>query len=359
MKDINGFQMLRPCGQCLACRLNYAKTWSIRAQYEAMCWPHNVFATFTYSPECLPEDRSVHVDEAQKLLKRIRKHSSSDLIRYMISGEYGDLNFRPHYHALLFNVDKFNDPLFYNLSYDRKCKGYWCECKAWDKGFVFLGDVNVDTANYVAKYVVKKQVGKNAEDYYSSRGIDREFMRCSTGSRKDGLGGLGLCYYRQHAERFKSLGYCEIKGQKFAIPRYFTEKDDEATIIRRKYSKYHLSSFDMCQLTRVKDMNDIIPSIQYIMECKGLKVPDDVYLLDPCEVAADAHLFDKLCMYKGCFNEITYKVTQKRQVDEVCKKWDIPENDFAKIETALFSEKKQRELNMKAKYSLYNKRSVG
>lgn len=41
--------ILVPCGQCIACRLNKARQWSIRCMHEARYHSDNAFVTLTYT----------------------------------------------------------------------------------------------------------------------------------------------------------------------------------------------------------------------------------------------------------------------------------------------------------------------
>lgn len=82
-------------------------------------------------------------------------------------GEYGDENLRPHYHLILFNV-AFNDELPVahgpNGAVYRDSKILH---DTWGKGFTQIGDVNMQTCAYVARYVLKKVTGNAAEEHYS------------------------------------------------------------------------------------------------------------------------------------------------------------------------------------------------
>ena len=62
-----------PCGQCIACRLNYAKFWSIRMMQELRKHDAACFATLTYDDEHLPDDHILHKEDLQNFWKRLRK----------------------------------------------------------------------------------------------------------------------------------------------------------------------------------------------------------------------------------------------------------------------------------------------
>lgn len=124
------------CGQCLPCRINRQRQITIRGLLEAGEHSESVFGTFTYDDKHLPGSGSVSVREAQLLLKRLREHCGP--LRYIVCGEYGERNWRPHYHAILFGV--------------RDGPGV---AKAWGKGYVHCSGVGPESIAYVAGYCLK------------------------------------------------------------------------------------------------------------------------------------------------------------------------------------------------------------
>ena len=224
-----------PCGQCLACRLNYARMWSIRIIHESQLYYRNVFATLTYNDDNLPEDKSLSKRALQLFLKRLRKSLSPRKIRYFAVGEYGGKFGRPHYHAILFNVSKRD------LEVVRSC---------WPFGFVRLDTVTVDSANYVAKYSVKKLRGEKGREYYLSHGIIPEFSIMS--SRP----GIGYDYMRLHESSFRNRKYVVSKGVKYSLPRYYDQKifgDD----VDRKVEKLTYSAEKVLDLKRQCQENHV------------------------------------------------------------------------------------------------------
>lgn len=94
-----------PCNECVGCRLEKARQWAMRCVDEASLYPENSFITLTFSDEVLAK-RGVSLDKRdfQLFMKRLRKFTGGQMIRYFHCGEYGAKTFRPHYHALLFNL---------------------------------------------------------------------------------------------------------------------------------------------------------------------------------------------------------------------------------------------------------------
>lgn len=183
-----------PCGQCIGCRLERSRQWALRCMHEASLYERNCFLTLTYSDEFLPADGSLRFRDFQLFMKRLRFEFGSG-IRFFHCGEYGDVNLRPHYHALLFNFD-FDDKRLHAAGAD----GHRLYVSAtldrlWPLGFGVIGSVTFDSAAYVARYCVKKVTGSAAADHYAGRAPEYATM-----SRRPGI---GAGWY----ERFKADVY--------------------------------------------------------------------------------------------------------------------------------------------------------
>lgn len=155
-----------PCGQCIGCRLERARQWGVRCMHEAKFWPVNSYVTLTYADEWLPIAGSLSLRDVQLFMKRLRKWHGGR-VRFFLAGEYGDLNMRPHYHALLFNVgfrdrkvwqdNKRGEPLYVSEQLSR----------LWPLGHVSVGEVTFDSAVYCAKYALKRVNGEKQADHYT------------------------------------------------------------------------------------------------------------------------------------------------------------------------------------------------
>lgn len=124
----------------------------------------NCFITLTYSDENLPLDRSLSKRDFQLFMKRLRKSIAPLKVRFFAGGEYGDLNARPHYHALLFGYD-FPDKKFHKHSAGKPLYTSQALEKLWPNGFALIGDVTFESAAYVASYCHKKLTGTMAALY--------------------------------------------------------------------------------------------------------------------------------------------------------------------------------------------------
>ena len=173
-----------PCGKCIGCRLARSRQWAVRCVHEASLHDANAFVTLTYSPEYLPSDGCLSVDVLQRFFKRLRKALSGVKLRYFACGEYGEMYNRPHYHFILFGYDFRDDRvLLRNTPYGALYISPLLS-RVWPYGFSSIGSVTFHSAAYVARYVTKKRLGKDASSFYLEKGLTPEFV---TMSRRPGI----------------------------------------------------------------------------------------------------------------------------------------------------------------------------
>lgn len=143
---------LVPCAKCLHCRINQKRIWVSRLELERFLHKDACFATLTYSDDSGHGGQLVpkHV---QDWLKRLRASIQPKKIRFFLVGEYGLQTARPHYHALLFGIDRW-------LAGGVDGRSGLVQ-STWNHGFTYVGDFNHDTAAYVCGYVLKKLTQKN------------------------------------------------------------------------------------------------------------------------------------------------------------------------------------------------------
>lgn len=168
------------CSRCIGCRLERSRQWAIRCVYEAQLHEANSFITLTYR-----DDQLIHGGNAYGTLyprhlelfwKRLRKWYDKP-IRYFACGEYGDKSHRPHYHACVFGLD-FPDQKLWSSKGGINLYTSDALDRLWSHGMCTIGDVNFESAAYVARYIVKKRLGQDA-DSYLKEGIEPEFVRMS------------------------------------------------------------------------------------------------------------------------------------------------------------------------------------
>lgn len=253
-----------PCGKCIECRLAYSRQWADRCLLEMKQHDKSYFVTFTYNNEHLRKsefvDKSTGVVNSiptlmkrdfQLMMKRLRKDYKayleknhldeylSDKIRFFAAGEYGDQTHRPHYHAIIFGLHLFDLEFYMNSKlgfpyYKSQFMQYvWSErdsnvvdlmdfkkCKDARRqiGYVVIAPATWETCAYTARYILKKQKGKDAE-IYENLGIEPEF---SLMSRKPGI---GRDYFDQRGLDMFEYDFVSIDtpegGKKIYPNRYF------------------------------------------------------------------------------------------------------------------------------------------
>ena len=158
---VDGRYLEIPCGQCIGCRLDRTSNWASRFMCESLMHESNWFATLTYKEESCPRDGGLRYADVQAAWKRLSYYQR---VRHGTCGEYGSVNLRPHYHAILFGL-RLDDvepwrksPAGHQLFRSRSF-----EERIWPHGNAEFGSVSYDSCAYVAAYCVKKVTGKAAE----------------------------------------------------------------------------------------------------------------------------------------------------------------------------------------------------
>lgn len=188
------------------------------------------FITLTYDQEHVPADGSVDVSHWQKFAKRVRKALGP--FRFYHCGEYGELNKRPHYHALLFGLDFSFDRQALRTPREQQLYTSPTLASLWGQGQVSMGDLTFESAAYVARYCMKKLGGDLADKEYER--FDSQTGEVwsvrppyTTMSRRPGIGSAWL-------DRFKSDVYAEdevvSRGRRYKPPRYYDSKLPEGEL---------------------------------------------------------------------------------------------------------------------------------
>lgn len=250
-----------PCGQCLACRINRRRLWCHRIQLEMLNHSLNSFVTLTYSDENLPRtpkrpSYTLSPPHLRNFLKRLRHISDPVKLRYYAVGEYGDETQRPHYHLALFG---YSGCTWGKSRYSRTKLQCCTPCDtvrdAWGLGHIFIGELNQQSAQYVAGYVVKKMTQPTDTRL---NGRYPEFCRMSLRP------GIGAHIIDDYASTLLELDYTEIDvpsglrhGSKiWPIGRYLK---------RRLRSRIGLSP-ETPQLAKDQTFNEMQPLRQYAFD---------------------------------------------------------------------------------------------
>lgn len=222
------------CGQCIGCRIDKSKEWAARIVHEQQMHEENCFITLTYDKENLPHDGSLNKTHFQKFMKRLRKHFNEKKIRYFHCGEYGEKNYRPHYHACIFGVD-FHDRIPYSVSNNIVVFESELLAQIWGNGFCTVGELNYQSAAYTARYVLKKVNGSMADQHYERCDVhtgeifkvEPEYITMSLGREKgEGIGGP---FYKKYETDFFPSDECPVPGRGVykRIPRYYERLYEE------------------------------------------------------------------------------------------------------------------------------------
>lgn len=245
-----------PCGRCRGCRIDHARDWALRCVHESQLHEENCFITLTYNDENLPKDGSVSSKDVRLFLRRLRYEYQDNEIRFYGCAEYGETCKecglsrplckckvfipalgRPHYHILLFGFD-FGDKEFHHVEYKKGCsritagnsyKVYISKAleSIWKKGFCLVGEVNLQSAGYVARYIGKKIGGEMALGHYN--GLSPEF---SLMSRKPGIASEWIMKYMYDVY---PKDFTTVNGRKFQPPRYY-----DCKLMRHDWDMYLL-----------------------------------------------------------------------------------------------------------------------
>lgn len=197
-----------PCGRCPACRQKERNAWSFRVQQEQWSSDSSLFITLTYSDEYLPKNSRglATLDKRQLInyIKRIRKYQPK--VRYFAVGEYGGKTKRPHYHAVLFNVNR-------ELAIEK-----------WSNdgnpiGHTFCVHGNDATIHYVTKYLVGDDLLYN-RNTFKENNQQTPFRIMSKG--------LGKAYVNEKTIKYhndsKQIYTLAKGGSKVPLPRWIRQK---------------------------------------------------------------------------------------------------------------------------------------
>lgn len=277
------------CGYCRNCLINKREEWAVRLTHEWKYWNKAAFVTLTYSDKNLPDNCSIRKADLQNYFHYLRQDErlKDREIKYFACGEYGDqggevldgpykglfIN-RPHYHAIIFGLDPFDDD-------DRKIiSDNWTKCERYifNKKLGLHGEwldgqaidyVTPDNINYVCGYVEKKLIGPLQDEKYTSKGLTPPFSLCSLG--------LGKRYCLEHRKQILDLCYVQRKGHILPIPRQYKKwlgvdsvallspyenARDERHANEKKNYKRELYNFDKIYSKAQEEVNKKFPDIE-------------------------------------------------------------------------------------------------
>lgn len=261
----------------MPCVILRARTWQHRILLEANENTDNCFCNLTYRDEALPRSGSglptLEPEDLRNFNKRLRtafKKKYNRTFRFYAVGEYGDDNFRPHYHLALFG---FPSCAFINSRYSKLRTDCCPSCDlvrdTWGLGQIFLGTLEAASAGYVASYVTKKMTRND-----DPRLLDRhpEFSRQSNGGGKSRKGGLGAGFMHDYASALIQFNLEETaQGDVPSTLRHGKREMPLGRYLRRKLrtlvgkepnAPYTLPDADMLALQQAAQRSKTLPSLK-------------------------------------------------------------------------------------------------
>lgn len=216
-----------PCGKCIACQNNRRSSWVLRNRYQNLHSESSIFVTLTYSDENIPltknQEFTLDYEDVKKFMKRLRKKFPDSSLKYFLCGEYGSHTFRPHYHAIIYNL-----PLLTNgkdfIEYYNKIIA-----DTWSLGHVTSSVVTDARIGYITKYIIKSDEDRKK---YQESEIKHPKLLVSRGI------GEGL-----EARVSSQSGTLRFFGRSYCVPRYVADKFEEACSGRAAEFKRNRAEF--------------------------------------------------------------------------------------------------------------------
>jgi len=211
------------CGKCLKCLIKRKAQWSYRLVEELNNSFSAYFVTLTYADKYLtltefgntinPGDHKQFIENLKEYetpeMLNYRPYSTEEIFRkdngisehgklkYYGVSEYGGKTGRSHWHYILFNI---RDTASISM--------------AWNFGRIQIDECNINTIDYVLKYMVKDHTGED----YENRIKEKSYMSK----------GLGLSAITKQMETYIKAPDANLvlnqRGQKVALPRYYNKK---------------------------------------------------------------------------------------------------------------------------------------
>lgn len=215
-----------PCGKCVKCLKRRANHWTFRLSQELKHATSACFLTLTYEQAPITDNGlpTLVKSDFQKFMKRLRKKSRSSL-KYYACGEYGTRTQRPHYHMILFNLEKH----LINLE---------TITSIWAHGHIDVKPVQMACIAYVTGYVVKGKF-ERLDPCKETGLLDDRLPEFSLMSKK-----LGMSFLTPQMHRYlvnTMTGCVVLEGGRIqSLPRYFRDKvfsKMERKLIAEEYAR--------------------------------------------------------------------------------------------------------------------------
>lgn len=196
-----------PCGRCLECRRLRINSWYVRLIAQKSVSISAGFVTLTIDPDAMDYSDNglftLDYHRYQSFIKRLRKvdQDPEHPIKYFAVGEYGSKTYRPHFHAIIFNVNNWQNV-----------------ANCWGHGHVHKGDVTDASIFYTLKYALKSVGRPRGRDPDDDRAPEKALMSK----------GLGLSFLTpemiKHYKDDVSRPVTMLGNKKIGLPRYYRDK---------------------------------------------------------------------------------------------------------------------------------------
>ncbi len=217
-----------PCGKCPKCRRDRQNAWVHRLTAEQKDSKSSAFITLTYEdpPLSFNGHQTLNPKHLTNFWKRLRKqnfvNNESDKIKYFAVGEYGTKFLRPHYHAIVYNI---NPKL---LQHNDKIQ------QIWSHGSVDIAQSSPASQRYTIGYIMHDTWQPTQDDDDRTPQFQRQ-------SKNLGLGYLTPSMVAYHIAHQLPI-ITQPGGKILKMPRYYKEKifsKNERKKMAEEYQKVH------------------------------------------------------------------------------------------------------------------------
>ena len=140
-----------------------------------------------------------------------------------MAGEYGENFGRPHFHACIFGYDFHDKKLWKRTPAGSKLYRSADLETLWPFGYSSVGDVNFESAAYVARYIMKKITGKKSDEHYTE--INQEsgeiVKRVPEFNKMSLKPGIGAEWYKKFKSDVYPHDYVVVRGKKMKPPKAY------------------------------------------------------------------------------------------------------------------------------------------
>lgn len=198
--------------------------------------PDSMFLTLTYDNENIPTTGSLVHQDFRDFMKRYRRNLEyrgyDHKIKYVMCGEYGQETDiygnptgglgRPHYHACILGHSYLHTPELELVKCNQGNPLYTHPEmeNLWGKGHISIGTLTFESAAYVARYIMKKVTGEDADSHYERTSpTTGEIVRLKS-EYVVWSNGIGRTWYEKYKNDLRK-DFLTLNGNKYKPPKYY------------------------------------------------------------------------------------------------------------------------------------------